>query len=477
MGETGSGNSGNPAAGNSTARRDPRQAERDRRAQEALRRTQHMYVHLPVGRLYAKVAAPGAVSMLLSALYQLFEGLLVGNFLGERAFAAVNLAMPFVVVNFAFADMIAVGSSVVISIALGKKQDRKADELFTVSVLLVEALAVVMGVLLFFGAPPIMTAMGAKGAFHRDAVIFLRVYAVCSPLTTLVDAVDNYLKICGAVNYSLVVNIVLAVLGVGLDYLFLAVFGWGVAGAALGFCLAMFVAVLMAMVPLASGRMRLRFVRPRWDAQAIKSMVGNGLPDFLDNVAGRIFAIVLNSALVRFGGAAAVSVYGIVQYVDGVFLPIMYGLVDSTQPAVGYNWGAGLKDRVRALVRLNFLVCGTTCALAALAVLVFPRQLALVFVPSMPAAQLAMCVVALRLMAATYATRWVAYVIVAIFQALSRPREAVVLSVLYAFVFPFLVLGLLWGLGLTGIWLNTPLTTALTAAVSVALYAARRPLD
>lgn len=459
------------------AARDRREQERDRRAQEALRRTQHMYVHLPVGRLYAKVALPGSVSMLLSALYQLFEGLFVGNFLGEQAFAAVNLATPFVIINFAFADMIGVGSSVLISLALGRKKDREADEVFTLSVLMVIGLSMILGVLLYFGAPPIMTAMGAIGAFHSEAVVFLRVYAVFSPFITLVDAVDNYLKDCGAVTYSLVVNIVLAVLGVGLDYLFVAVLGWGVAGAAGGFCVAQLVAVIMAMVPLASGRLRLHFVRPRWDPAAMRGIVKNGLPDFLDNIAGRLFSIALNSALVRFGGSAAVSVYGIVQYVDGVFLPIMYGVVDAAQPAIGYNWGAGLKKRVHGLVRLDFLVCGTACALSAAAVLAFPRWLALVFVPSMPAGQLDMAVLALRLMAITYAARWIAYAIVSVFQALSRVREAILLSVVYAFVFPFLVLGLLWPLGLTGIWLNMPVTTVLTAVVSMVLYARRRPLD
>ncbi len=350
-------------AGPRQAERDRREQERDRRADEALRRTQHMYVHLPVGRLYAKVALPGSVSMLLSALYQLFEGLFVGNFLGEQAFAAVNLATPFVIINFAFVDMIGVGSSVLISLALGRKKDREADEVFTLSVLMVIVLSTVLGVLLYFGAPPIMTAMGATGAFHHEAVVFLRVYAVFSPFITLVDAVDNYLKDCGAVTYSLAVNIVLAVLGVALDYLFVAVLGWGVAGAAAGFCVAQLVAVIMAMIPLASGRLRLHFVCPRWDMAAVRGIVGNGLPDFLDNIAGRLFSIALNSALVRFGGSAAVSVYGIVQYVDGVFLPIMYGVVDAAQPAIGYNWGAGLKKRVRALVRLDFIVCGAACGL------------------------------------------------------------------------------------------------------------------
>lgn len=453
-----------------------KQQEREKAAEKALRRTENMYIHMPVGRLFAKVATPGAASMLLSALYQLFEGLLVGNFLGQDAFAAVNFAMPFVIVNFAVADLIGVGSSVVISIALGKQDDERADRLFTLSVAMVIGLSAIIGLALFVFARPIMTAMGARGELLEDAIQFLQVYAVFSPITTLVDAVDNYLRICGAVTYSLVMNIVLTVLGVGLVSLFLAVFHWGVWAAALGFCLAIVVAVAMGMAPLVSGRMRLRFTRLVWDGPAFRAILKNGMPVFLDNVAGRIFSIALNSTLVRFGGAAAVSVYGIVQYVDGVIQPLMYGMVDATQPAIGYNWGARRRDRVRSIVRLDFIASACVCAVAATLVLSVPEWLAHVFIPTMPAAQLGMCVLALRLMAITYASRWIFYVTVSTFQALSRSREATILAVANAFVVPFLMLAVLWRLRLTGIWLNMPVTTVIMAVISAIMFTRERSM-
>ena len=82
-------------------------------------------------KLFASVAVPGAVGMLAASLYGLFDGIFVGQFLGQTAFAAVNLAFPFVAINFSLADLIGVGSSVPISIALGRRDRASANNYFT----------------------------------------------------------------------------------------------------------------------------------------------------------------------------------------------------------------------------------------------------------------------------------------------------------------------------------------------------------
>ena len=186
------------------------------------------------GRLFAAAAVPGMVSMLASALYQLADGVLVGRILGDTPFAALNLAMPFVIINFAISDMIGVGSSVPISIALGHGDDDTANEYFTASCLSIFISGTATGALLFLAAPALIGLMGAEGIFAEYAVQYLRVYALCSQLTTIVYATDNYLRICGKIKSSMALNIFMSGLSAFLEFLFLFVFSWGIWAAALG---------------------------------------------------------------------------------------------------------------------------------------------------------------------------------------------------------------------------------------------------
>ena len=300
-----------------------------------------LFAKTPPVKLFFMAAVPGAVSMLASALYQTVDGIFVGQILGERPFAALNLAMPFVIINFSLADLIGVGSSVPISINLGRKEEKKANNIFTAACLLILLAGILMGAVLYAAAPLLIRLMGAEGELAKFAVQYLRVYALCSPVTTIVFAMDNYLRICGQIRGSMFLNIFMSVLSAGLEFLFLAVFGFGIWGAALATCLGMAACALIALYPFARGKLLLRFCRPRFSLKMIRQIIACGSPIFLNNIAGRITSILLNFILIRVGGEAAVSVYGILMYAEGFIQPLLYGMCDSLQPAVGFNWGAG----------------------------------------------------------------------------------------------------------------------------------------
>ena len=172
-------------------------------------------------KLFFLASLPGAASMFASALYYTLDGIFVGHFLGETAFAALNLAMPFVIINFSLADLIGVGSAIPISISLGKNQREEADNLFTCACLMIIAAGVLIGAVLFAAAPLLIRLMGADGDFADLAVHYLRVYALCSPVTTIIFAVDNFLRICGYIRGSLFVNLLMSVLSAVLEFIFL----------------------------------------------------------------------------------------------------------------------------------------------------------------------------------------------------------------------------------------------------------------
>ncbi len=178
-------------------------------------------------KLFFIASVPGAVSMLASALYQVIDGILVGQILGELAFAALNLAMPFVIINFSLADLIGVGSAVPISVSLGKKETKRADNIFTCACIMIVGAGVLIGTVLYVLAEPLLKLMGAQGELLELAVQYLRVYAMCAPITTIIFAVDNYLRICGKIKSSMFLNIFMSVLTAVLEFTFLYIFKWG----------------------------------------------------------------------------------------------------------------------------------------------------------------------------------------------------------------------------------------------------------
>lgn len=171
-----------------------------------------LFSQTPPVRLFFFAAIPGALSMLASSLYYTLDGVFVGQFIGAMAFAAINLAMPFVIINFSLADLIGVGASVPISIALGRGDKKEANNIFTCACLLIHALGILIGAALFAAAPLLIRFLGADGEFAAMAVEYLRVYALCSPLTTAMFAMDNFLRISGFIRGSLALNILMSVL-------------------------------------------------------------------------------------------------------------------------------------------------------------------------------------------------------------------------------------------------------------------------
>ncbi len=438
-------------------------------------RNEILFAKTPPLKLFFIASIPGAVSMLASCLYQTLDGIFVGQYVGATAFAAVNLAMPFVIINFSLADLIGVGSAVPISIALGRREEKEANNIFTCACLMIVLTGILIGAVLFAAAPLLIRLMGAEGVFAEQAVMYIRVYALCSPVTTIVFAMDNFLRICGIIRGSMFLNILMSGLGAVLEFLFLAVFDMGVWGAALANCLAMMVCAFSALVPFLRKKTQLRFCRPKLELRVVRQIVACGSPTFLNNIAGRITSILLNAILVHLGGETAVSVYGVLMYADGIVQPIMYGACDSLQPAVGYNWGAGKFSRVRAIEKCCFVAAFVISAAALVLMALFPSQVAGLFMANATPEAMQMAIWAMRLFVFTYLTRWFAFATQSYMLAIEKPLQASLISVSTALVFPVLLIVILWPLGLTGIWLNFAGTSLLAAILAFIIMIKMRP--
>lgn len=424
------------------------------------------------GKLFLKASIPGAIGMMASNIYFSVEMLLVGRLCGSEAFAAGNLALPLVYINFALADMVSVGSSVKIAIRLGEGKKDEANRLFTTAILTAIVLSTLSSILLVILSPMLFHLMGAGEHLLDDAMAYLVVYAIFCPITSLAFVFDNFLKISGKVRFSMFANIAMSVMSLLFDIIFLYVLDKGIGFAALGTSLGMALTVLFSALPFFSGKLTLRFTKVRLSLKPLKDIFAQGVPNFLNNISTKLTSVIMNSLLLRLGGEMAVSVYGVFMNLDGVIVPGMYGVFDSLQPAIGYNWGAGRKERVRRIAFYSTLAIALMCIAFSIVLKLFPTEIFSLFLDG-SGEIIKMAEIGISILALTYVTRWIGYACQSFSSAIGENRIATLISFLSALFFPVLSIFLLRPFELDGLWFVLPLAALLTALVSLIVYLGR----
>ena len=436
-----------------------------------------MYATMKPWKLFFVVALPGMISMLAMSVYSIIEGAFIGKILGEGAFAAVNIAMPLVFINFSLADLIGVGASVPISIALGRRDEKAANNAFTCSVIMIFVTSVVMGSIMFTAAEPLVRLMGANDELLDTAVRYMRTFALTSPVTTLFFAMDNYLRISGFVKLSMVINVSSNFVTVGFLTYFLLIAKMDVVGSALATSISMCACSLAALLPFLKKKTVLRFTRPKFGKKLFLQIAACGSPVFLSNIAGRVTAILINISLMTLGvkylgeggGTTAVAAYAVLMYSGEMCQPLLYGMSDSLSPALGYNWGAENYGRVKKIAKCGFIGTAAVGLVATAVLILLSEPIASLFTSAQDTALLQLSGRAIKLFSLAFLFRWVSIAAQSFLSAIEKPIFATFTSVAVAFIFPVIMLGALWQLGLDGIWLNLCGTSVLAAMLSVAL--------
>ncbi len=423
-------------------------------------------------RLFFRCAVPSMISMAVSALYTIVDGIFVGHYVGASALAAVNLVMPFITISFVFADMVAVGSSVQIAIHLGEKREYEASKIFTVCSLMIIAMSCLIGTIGYFFAQPLLYLMGADQQVTALAVEYMRVFSLFAPGIMVFFAVDNYLRICGRPHYSMAINIITSLLNIFLDYLFLGVFRFGIGSAALATCLGLALGTLLGFWPFIRKKLPLRFTRGTVSYRVIRNIFFNGSSEFFSNIAGSILMIVLNGILLRLSGSLAVAAFSIVLYVDSIVTSLLYGIADSLQPAISYCYGAQLRRRLLAFEK-RVLIASAAIAALAFALMRWGGEAVIpFFLQKGDTALLQMSLKAMELYSLSYVTSWLGISLGSFFTAVNRPGISLGISTGRALFFPLASLALfvsLWGID--GVWLTPAVSCTLTALLALAFLA------
>ncbi len=425
------------------------------------------FVTLPVKKVFFKLTIPSVMSMFFSSIYMMADGIFVGHFVGSDALAAVNMVMPVIMILFAVSNMIAVGSSVKVSTALGEKNPGKARSMFSFST------ALVIGVGVFFAAAgllfskPLIHQVIGEDQLAEMAIQYSRVLMLGLPFIMPLFAMDNFLRVCGKARYSMWINIIVSVLNIFLDWLMVAKWEWGISASALATVISMMVGSVFSFFPFFSKKITLYFTKPKIKKAELLGMLYNGSSEFLSSIASSVIATLINAVLLYLGGSVAVASYGIVMYIDTLLVGVLYGVVDSIQPAVSYNLGAGKVKRTFSFFKISCVVTAAISVLCMAVILIFPDKLAAVFSEKGNVQVMQMTVAALLLFAPSYLFTWFNMVTSAFLTAMDKPKESMIIMLFRTVLLPVSCLVILTSvMGVYGVFSTITLSSLLTCILA-----------
>ncbi|AJC89480.1 MATE family efflux transporter [Campylobacter lari] len=414
----------------------------------------NFYTTLNPTKLFIKCALPNMASMAFIYLYVIIDGIFVGKYLGSNALAAMNLMMPFIMISFALADMIAIGSSVQISINLGKGKIKKASAIFSFCLCLIFTISCLMGLLGYFLANKLSVFLGADTNLQELCTQYMQVFALFAPVTIIGFAIDNYLRICGKTYYSMIVNISMALINIFLDWLFIVVFEWGLFSAALATCLGMFCGVILGIIPFIFRNLILKFTKPSIQFKLLKNIIYNGSSEFFSNISSSIYTILANKILLEIAGNIAIAAFSIILYLSTFTYMLILAMCDAMQPALSYNYGLKNTDRIKALFK-RMLLGSALLSLGVFFISFFYHENIVAFFNKNNDMEfLALASNALFVFCFSFLLNWFGDVGTSVFTSLDKPFYSFIVSMAQNLILPFLLLHILLNfLGLNGVWL------------------------
>ncbi len=424
-------------------------------------------------KLFFRCAIPSMITMAFGSLYQIADGLFVGRFIGEDALAAVNIVMPVIMIVFAFANMVATGASVRIAVLLGKKKQVEASKIFSFALKFIFLLSCAVGVIGFVFAEFFvwLLAPTATGKAIKYGVVYLRVYALFSPLSTLSHATDNFLRVCGKEKLSMFLGIGTQLLNVMLDVILIAFFSQGVWAAAFTSCFAMALSAVISLLLFRKKRLDLYYTRKNIPAWTFIHILANGSSEFFSNISVSIMSIAYNYFVLKYGGTTGVAAFSVIMYVDSIMGMLVFGMCDSLQPVISYCHGAGLCKKVKSIFKRVILSAVVLSVASMLFMMLAGRYIAPLFIKPQDIKLLAVSITGMELFSISYLTGWVDMCFSSYFTAIEKPVLSLLTSFFGTLVFPILFLFLLTPFfELTGVWYAT-IASCTTSAILTTIFA------
>lgn len=336
--------------------------------------------HFDYGKLF-RFTLPSIAMMIFTSIYGVVDGLFVSNIVGKAEFTAVNFIMPVLMITGSIGFMFGAGGSALVSKTLGEGEREKANSLFSLLVYVSMGVGVVLAIAGFILMPVIASALKADGELLKNCVLYGRIVVLAMPMFMLQMEFQSLFITAEKPRLGLFVTVASGVLNMILDALFMWVFRWGIAGAALATVLSQAVGGIVPIIYfLRPNTSLLRLGKAEFDLSAIGKTCSNGSSEFVSQSSMSIVNMLYNYQLKQYADNDGVAAYGVMMYVNMIFLAIFIGYSIGTAPVIGYNYGACNTDELKSLRKKGFVIIGSASAIMLAASELLAAPLAGIFV-------------------------------------------------------------------------------------------------
>ena len=433
----------------------------------------------PIGKLLVKQAVPASIGILVMSLNILVDSIFVGNWIGSIAIAAINVVLPVSFFIGALGMAIGIGGSSIISRALGADNKEKALKTFGNQISLTLLVTLSMVALGLIYVDELIPTFGGKGAIFDPAKIYYIIVVCGVPFLALCMMGNTVIRAEGKPKFAMIAMIIPSVGNLFMDFLFIYVFDWGMAGAAWASTISYFLCFSYVFYFFVSknSELKLRLPHLGLNTPILKEIGSLGFVTLSRQAVVSLIYLLMNNILFDLGGEAMVAVYAIIGRMLMFALFPVFGVTQGFLPIAGYNYGAQKYERVRESINTAIKYAALMATFVFIGLMLFPGEIAALFLSSKPdLSDLELATNAFVLEHTPSAMRWVfaATPIIALqligaayFQAIGKAVPALLLTLTrQGFFFIPLILILPNFLGELGVWISFPISDVLATIVT-----------
>ena len=311
--------------------------------------------HFTYRRLF-RFVLPSVIMMICTSIYGVVDGYFISNFIGKTPFAAINVIWPFIMILGGTGFMLGTGGAALVAKTVGENDRDKANEYFTMIIIFTILLGAVLTILGDAFIRPISKLLGADESMLDHCVIYGRSVVSFVIFFMLQNVFQSFLAAAGKPRLGLIVTVLAGLTNAGLDYLFIVVFKWELIGAGLATGIGQVVGGVIPFVYfMTPNGSLLRFKKTKLELKPLLKVCGNGSSELLTNIASSIVGILYNLQLMSYIGENGVAAYGVLMYVQLVFLAIEIGYSIGSAPIISYNYGAKNTAELKNLFKKSMI--------------------------------------------------------------------------------------------------------------------------
>ena len=328
-----------------------------------------------------RFCAPTVAMMICTSIYGIVDGLFVSNFVGKTAFSAINLVWPFLMIMGCFGFMIGTGGSALVAKTLGEGDKDKANRYFTMLIYLSVGLGAVLSAVGCIFMPNIADLLGADESMRGDCIVYGRIMVAFNMVYMLQYLFQSFFTTAAKPQLGFIVTVAAGVTNVILDALFIAVFKWGVAGAAIASVIGQFVGGVLPLFYFSRPNdSLLKIKRTKPEFKPLLKACGNGSSELMSNISSSFVSMLYNFQLMRYAGEDGIAAYGVLMYTWMIFGAVFVGYAIGTAPIISYHYGAENYDELKGMLKKSVILMLGGGVLMLCSAWVFSAPLSKIFV-------------------------------------------------------------------------------------------------